>query len=189
MRTVGARHQRTRPPAATCWRRARMASISRPCTMSRCQRSWRNCATPKASGRARWQEFDPERAVWTRPGAHMKNGVEHRIPLSPRAVEILRALPRYSDFVFPGRSGGQASSAMLRRQLARMKCAVDPHGFRAAFKTWAGEQTGYPYELIEVALAHSLGALDEAYRRADMLARRRQLMEAWSEYCSRPDAV
>ena len=139
--------------------------------------------------RARWQEFDPERAVWTRPGAHMKNGVEHRIPLSPRAVEILRALPRYSDFVFPGRSGGQASSAMLRRQLARMKCAVDPHGFRAAFKTWAGEQTGYPYELVEVALAHSLGALDEAYRRADMMARRRQLMETWNEYVSRPDTA
>jgi integrase len=139
--------------------------------------------------RARWGEFDLERANWTRPPEHMKNHKEHRIPLSPRAVEIMRALPHYSDFAFPGRSGGQASDSRLRRQLRRMGIDVDVHGFRAAFKTWAGEQTAYPRELIEVALAHSLGSLDEAYRRADMMQRRRQLMEAWSEYCSKPDTA
>jgi integrase len=64
---------------------------------------------------------------------------------------------------------------------------VTAHGFRASFKTWASETTAYPRELIEVALAHAIGdATEQAYSRGDMLARRRQLMEAWAEYCSRP---
>src|SRR5262249_51369436 len=94
--------------------------------------------------RARWGEFDLERAIWARPAKHMKNNMEHRIPLPPRAVEIMRALPRYSDFAFPGRSSGQASDSMLRCHLRRMGVNVDVHGFRAAFKTWANEQTAYP---------------------------------------------
>jgi integrase len=136
---------------------------------------------------ARWSEIDLASAMWTLPGERMKSGRPHRIPLSGRAVELLAALPREGEYIFLGRAAGVRSNPHgLRRLLHRMGHSVTAHGFRAAFKTWASEQTAYPRELIEVALAHSLGALDEAYRRADMMERRRRLMEDWAEYCSRP---
>jgi integrase len=117
----------------------------------------------------------------------MKSGRPHRVPLSGRAVELFAGLPRDgSDNVFLGRSAGVRSNPHgLRRLLKRMEHGVTAHGFRASFRTWAGERTNFPRELIEVSLAHAVGdATEEAYNRGDMLARRRQLMEAWSEYCS-----
>ena len=75
---------------------------------------------------------------------------------------------------------------MMNKVMKRMGRSEVVHGFRASFKTWASEQTAYPRELIEVALAHTLGSLDEAYRRSDMMERRRRLMTDWSEYCGRP---
>ena len=135
----------------------------------------------------RWGEIDLSATMWTAPAERMKAGKAHRVPLSGRAVELLAALPREGDLVFAGRFAGVRRSTELLRTLRLMGHSVTVHGFRASFRTWAGEQTAYPRELIEVALAHSVGdETERAYARGDMLARRRLLMESWAEYCSRP---
>jgi integrase len=134
-------------------------------------------------------EIDEADAIWVIPGARMKAGKEHRVPLSPRALEILAQLPRTSEFVFPGeRSGGAMSAAALLRLPPRLGYpGITTHGFRASFKTWAEETTSFPREVIEQALAHSVGnAVEEAYRRGDLLEKRRRLMEAWANYLARP---
>jgi integrase len=139
---------------------------------------------------ARWSEVDLAEAVWTVPGERMKTGKPHRAPLPERAVELLAGLPRAGEYVFPGRfaDAPHAHDAPIKL-LRRMRYNVTAHGFRATFKTWAGERTNYPREIIEAALAHVIGdAAEQAYARGDMLARRRRLMEAWSKYCSRPTA-
>jgi integrase len=138
----------------------------------------------------RWGEVDLGAALWTVPGERMKSGRPHRVPLSHRAVELLATLPREGEFVFLGRrTGAKPHPMVLVTLLRRMGHTVTAHGFRASFKTWASERTNYPRELIEAALAHVIGdAAEQAYSRGDMLARRRQLMEAWSEFCSRPAA-
>jgi integrase len=138
---------------------------------------------------ARWDEIDLAEATWTIPGDRMKSGRPHRVPLSGRAVELLANLPREADFVFLGRrTGAQPHPMILVMLLRRMGHSVTAHGFRASFKTWAGERTNYAREVVEAALAHVIGdAAEQAYARGDMLARRRQLMESWSEYVSRPD--
>jgi len=139
----------------------------------------------------RWSEIDLASATWTIPGERMKSGRPHRVPLSGRAVELLADLPREGAFVFLGRSAGVRSNPHgLRRLLRRMGHNVTAHGFRASFRTWAGERSNFAREVVEAALAHVVGdAAEQAYIRADMLARRRQLMEAWSEYCSKPDTA
>jgi integrase len=138
---------------------------------------------------ARWSEINSAEAMWTIPGERMKGGKPHRVPLSGRAVELLAALPREGEYCFPGRrTGGKQYVNSLVLLLRRMGHAVTAHGFRATFKTWASERTNYPREIIEAALAHVIGdAAEQAYARGDMLARRRQLMESWTEYCSKPD--
>jgi integrase len=138
---------------------------------------------------ARWSEIDLAEAVWTVQGERMKGGKPHRVPLSGCAVELLAALPREAEYVFLGRrTGSKPHNMVMSTLLGRMGRAVTAHGFRATFRTWAGERTNYPREVIEAALAHVIGdAAEQAYARGDMLARRRQLMESWSEYCSRPD--
>jgi integrase len=140
----------------------------------------------------RWSEIDLASAMWTIPGERMKGGRPHRVPLSGRAVGLLAGLPRDgSDNVFLGRSAGVRSNPHgLRRLLKRMEHGVTAHGFRASFRTWAGERTNFPRELIEVSLAHAVGdETEQAYARGDMLARRRQLMESWAKYCSKPDTA
>jgi integrase len=134
----------------------------------------------------RWGELDLNTATWVVPGSRMKGGKDHRIPLSPRAVEILRQIPATGELVFPGDRGSKPWAQSLARQLRRMGHDETAHGMRSAFKSWASERTNYPHELVEVALAHTLGSLDEAYRRSDMMERRRRLMTDWSEYCGRP---
>jgi integrase len=120
----------------------------------------------------------------------MKTGRPHRVPLSKRAVELLADLPREGEYVFPGRHAGRPyAHDGLIKLCYRLGCNVTAHGFRATFKTWASERTNYPREIIEAALAHVIGdAAEQAYSRGDMLARRRQLMEAWSKYCLQPTA-
>ena len=137
-----------------------------------------------------WDEVDLAAALWTIPGERMKSGRPHRVPLSDRAVELLADLPREGEYVFLGRRNGARPHPMvLVMQLRRMGHAVTAHGFRASFKTWASERTSYPRELIEAALAHAVGdAAEQAYWRGDMLVKRRQLMDAWSDYCDRPAA-
>jgi len=136
---------------------------------------------------ARWSEIDGD--VWTIPPERMKAHREHRVPLSRRAVELLAALPRMDDYVFPvGRKAPQPRA--LLRVLERMgRDDVTTHGFRAAFRTWASERTAYSNDVIELALAHTVGnAVERAYRRGDWFEQRRRLMQDWANYCIRPSA-
>jgi integrase len=136
---------------------------------------------------ARWDEINIEEKVWTTPAVRMKAGREHRVPLSDRTVSILKELEKAktSDLVFPGRKvdrqlSGMAMEMLLRRMDAN---AYTVHGFRASFKTWATEATSFPNELSEQALAHVTGSqVERAYRRTDVLERRRGLMEDWAKF-------
>ena len=116
----------------------------------------------------------------------MKAGREHRVPLSARAVEILQEMKqkRLSELVFPGTKPGRPLSVMaLEMVLRRMKIDVTVHGFRSAFRDWAGERTHFPREIAEAALAHLVGdAVERAYRRGDALEKRRELMTAWATF-------
>jgi integrase len=133
-----------------------------------------------------WDEVNLEACVWTVPAARMKAGREHRVPLSAPAVEILRQMEhkRLSEYVFPGMRSGRPLSVMaLEMVLRRMKVDVTVHGFRSAFRDWAGERTHFPREVAEAALAHLVGdAVERAYRRGDALEKRRKLMDAWAGF-------
>jgi integrase len=135
---------------------------------------------------ARWSELDLAARLWVVPAVRMKHGREHRVPLSVRAVEILREMERdrLSEFVFPGVKHQKPRSGMaLDRVLQRMRADVTVHGFRSAFRDWAGERTNFPREVAEAALAHLVGdAVERAYRRGDALEKRRKLMDAWSNF-------
>lgn len=138
---------------------------------------------------AAWAEMDLEKAIWTIPAKRMKAGKEHRVPLSPRALAIVKALheTRISAYVFPGQKEGKPLSGMaLEMQMRRMKAdAFTVHGFRSAFRDWAGDCTSFPRDVAEQALAHRVGdATERAYRRADALEKRRKLMTAWEQYCA-----
>lgn len=108
------------------------------------------------------------------------------MPLSVRAVEILQQIEqsRLSELVFPGTKPGRPLSVMaLEMVLRRMKVDVTVHGFRSAFRYWAGERTHFPTEVAEAALAHLVGdAVERAYRRRDALEKRRELMTAWATF-------
>ncbi|MEZ5789908.1 MAG: site-specific integrase [Nitratireductor sp.] len=134
-----------------------------------------------------WDEFDLEQGIWTIPAHRMKAGREHRVPLTARALAILQQLSqtRLSDYVFPGLRPGRPLSgmamAMLMRRMKEDQYTV--HGFRSSFRDWAGEETSFPREIAEAALAHTIGdATERAYRRGDALEKRRKLMQAWDEY-------
>ncbi|NUJ81833.1 integrase arm-type DNA-binding domain-containing protein [Methylocystis sp. FS] len=136
---------------------------------------------------ARWPEIDLAEKVWTVPAARMKAGREHRVPLCDRAVDILQQLhaARTNDFVFPGRDRGKHISASALTVLKSRLGVGDAttHGFRSAFRDWAGNETHYPREICEAALAHVVGnAAEQAYRRSDALEKRRALMAAWASY-------
>jgi integrase len=109
----------------------------------------------------RWPEVDLEKKVWTVPAHRMKAGREHRVPLSERAVAILKPLPeiKTGDFVFPGqRKNRPRWHTAMNMTLRRMKAdGVTVHGFRSSFRDWAGNETHYPRDLIETALAHVIG--------------------------------
>jgi len=137
---------------------------------------------------ARWSEIDLDKKIWTLPRDRMKAGREHRVPLSERAVAILRQLAeiRTGDFVFPGqRKGRPLSNMAMEMMLRRMKAdSIKVHDFRSSFRDWAGNETSYPRDLIETALAHVIGdKAEQAYRRSDALEKRRKLMETWANYC------
>ena len=119
----------------------------------------------------------------------MKAGRHHRVPLAPRAIEIIEIMARLplEQFVFPGQRNGRPLSDMsLSAVLRRMEIPstkATQHGFRSSFKTWAIEATNFPNELSEAALAHIIGdATERAYARGDRLERRRELMEAWAKF-------
>jgi integrase len=141
----------------------------------------------------RWSEVDLDAKVWVIPANRMKAGREHRVPLSDRAVEILGMLNemRVSDFVFPGRRHQEPlSSSAMEKVLQRMGVDVTVHGFRSAFRDWAGNETHFPREMAEHALAHVIGdKAEQAYRRSDALEKRRALMEAWAQWCEPREAT
>lgn len=146
------------------------------------------CRSGEARGAA-WDEIDLKAGLWTIPKERMKADREHRVPLSAQALELLKSLPRFEpvegkpDYVFTGRSGGELSDMSLTALIRRMKVDATAHGFRSTFADWAAEQTAYPVELREMALAHTLGnKTREAYQRGDMMERRRAMMGDWATY-------
>ncbi|MFJ1291785.1 tyrosine-type recombinase/integrase [Paracoccus yeei] len=153
---------------------------------------------------AQWDEFeglDGDAPMWTIPANRMKAGKEHRVPLSPAAAAILNALPRTpeSPYVFPAPRGGMLSDMTLSAVMRRMQDAAEakgekgwldrvskrpavPHGLRSTFRDWTAEN-GVDRDLAEIALAHTVGSeVERAYRRSDMLARRRALMADWAAF-------
>jgi integrase len=138
-----------------------------------------------------WSEVDLQSAVWTVPDAHVKdekNAVRGlRVPLSARAVEILRSIPRSGDAIF-----GEADRHILRETLLKLGDwreratgrRITVHGFRSSFSTWVAETTSFTREIRETALGHDFGGdVEGAYQRGDLLAKRRRLMDAWGDYC------
>jgi integrase len=137
---------------------------------------------------ARSEEFDVDAATWTIPGSRMKSKREHRVPLSPRAVAIVRETLDQGDYVFPAsqRTKPISNMAMLTL-LDRMKVNVTVHGFRSSFRDWASERTHFDHQTCEMALAHTISnAAEAAYRRGDLFAKRRKLMDAWADYINTP---
>ena len=140
---------------------------------------------------AQWSEIDLEGKVWTVPATRIKAGREHRVPLSSRAVEILQEAVklRVGEYVFPsGDEDKPLSGEAWRRLLKRMgRTGFTLHGFRSSFRDWAGDETGFPREVAEAALAHIVGdEAERAYRRSDALEKRRKLMDAWDRYVAKP---
>jgi integrase len=163
------------------------------------------CASSSGEVRgAKWDEFDLPGASWTIPGQRMKAKKEHRVPLSDVALDLLKKLPRDNDLVFPSVTGKTLSdmtiSAVCRRINQRREQEgiapwtdeesglwIVPHGFRSTFRDWCSEQTAYPREVAEQALAHTVGsAVERAYNRSDLFEKRRHLMQEWARYCQPP---
>jgi len=141
---------------------------------------------------AKWSEIDLEKAVWTIPSERMKAGVEHRVPLSSRAVEILESITSNrnpEEYIFSGwkRNTGLSNNAFLALLKKMQRSDITPHGFRSTFRDWAAEEAHqFPNETVELALAHKVAnAVEAAYRRGDQLERRRELMSEWDKFIER----
>jgi integrase len=143
---------------------------------------------------ARWSEIDLLDKTWTVPAGRMKAGKEHRVPLAPRALAILEEMAKDrpagddgKNYLFGGAKLGKPLSNMSMLMLLRRMGRGDDltvHGFRSTFRTWAAERTSFPREVIEAALAHTIGSkVEAAYQRGDLYAKRRRLMEAWAQFC------
>jgi integrase len=141
---------------------------------------------------ARWPELDLERGLWSIPAERMKMGREHIVPLAPAAVDVIRRAEKHrlpaTDLVFPGQKPKKPMSDMTLLKILRdMNAGVTVHGFRSAFRDWAAEQTDYPGEVAEAALAHAVAnKVEAAYRRTDFLDKRRALMRDWASFCTAP---
>jgi integrase len=137
---------------------------------------------------ATWDEVDFDKKIWTVPGERMKSGRAHRVPLSEPALQVLRHQydRREGTYLFPGgREGKPLSNMAMAKTLAFMqRDAVTVHGFRSTFKDWCRDNTQFPNEVSEAALAHVVGDKTEAaYARSDMMLKRTALMDAWAVYC------
>jgi integrase len=151
---------------------------------------------------ATWDEIDLDKALWIVPAQRMKMQREHRVPLTAEAVVILKTLPRLGSnpLVFPGARGGQLSDMALSMLMKRQHTAAVaaggtgyldrvskrpavPHGLRSTFQDWVAERSDYPGEMAEVALAHRISsAVEAAYRRGDMVEKRRVMMADWAAF-------
>jgi len=144
------------------------------------------CRSGEVRG-AVWSEFNLASKVWTIPAERMKMGREHRVPMSPRVLEILEEAKKLGNgegLVFPGtKEGKQLSDMTLSKLVKELGYAVDVHGFRTSFRTWAQERTNFPREVAEAALAHVSGdAVERAYARSDVFQKRRRMMDAWANF-------
>jgi integrase len=134
-------------------------------------------------------ELDDKANAWVIPDNRMKAGREHRIPLSKEASDIIKEMEPFKkvtvDFIFPGLAKGKPiNEAALMKLLKKDHPTLTIHGFRSSFRDWCAEQTNYPREVAEAALAHTIKDKTEAaYQRGDMFEKRRKLMNAWAEYC------
>jgi integrase len=140
---------------------------------------------------ARWDEINLDDAIWAVPPGRMKARREHRIPLSPAAVSLLRKLPREpgsNPHVFVGPMAGRGLGRhALARVMKRFGRSQTVHGHRATFRSWSAAETNFPREVCERALAHVTGSQTErAYERGDLFTKRRKLMEAWARFCTSP---
>ncbi|HJO65514.1 MAG TPA: tyrosine-type recombinase/integrase [Sphingomonas sanguinis] len=137
---------------------------------------------------ATWDEINLESAVWTIPPSRMKAGREHVVPLSAAAVDVFRRAAEHrearSELVFPGQRGGKPLSDMTLTKICRdAKVEAVPHGFRSSFRDWVAEETDFDGDIAEMALAHTIeNKVEAAYRRGNLLEKRRTLMEAWAAY-------
>ena len=146
---------------------------------------------------AEWSEIDFEKALWVIPAEHTKARQEHRVPLQPKAITLLKSLPILagSNTIFPSPKGmalsDMALSQLMKGMRERGELTVEgvPHGFRSTFRDWAAEQTAYPDEIRKAASGHTVGdAVKEAYQRTDLLDKRRNLMNEWAKFLSLPNA-
>jgi len=145
--------------------------------------------------KATWSEIDLDNRVWVIASARMKSGKEHRVPLSPAALAILKDMHevRHSDYIFPGSRQGYAMGKnqpgkLMKKLMGDAEMTV--HGFRSSFRDWAAERTNFPREVAEMALAHAIpSAVEAAYRRGDLFEKRRRLMDAWAAYCAKVDTA
>lgn len=139
---------------------------------------------------ATWNEVDLEAGMWTVPADRMKMGRVHHVPLAPEAMDVFRRAEALrvpcSDLVFPGqRLKNQLSDMTLLKVMRDMETRVTVHGFRSAFRDWVAEETSYPGEVAEAALAHAIpNKVEAAYRRTDFLEKRRSLMREWAVFCT-----
>jgi integrase len=142
------------------------------------------CRTGEVIG-AQWSEIDLARDLWVIPASRMKAHVEHRVPLSRQALALLGTMPRNdgNDAVFWGARKPTISNMAMLQRLRGMRPGLTVHGFRSSFRDWAAENTTFPAEVVEMALAHTVqNQVEAAYRRGDLLDKRRELMQAWADY-------
>lgn len=140
---------------------------------------------------ARWNEINLADRIWTVPAERMKSGREHRVPLSDSAIAIMEKMlaMRIDDSVFPSSKPGSRISYLPLSLALKKACTekVTMHGFRSSFRDWVAEQTAFPTEVAELALAHQVGTkVEQAYMRSDLFDKRRQLAEAWANFCASP---
>jgi integrase len=138
---------------------------------------------------AKWSELDLANKLWTIPAERTKTSTEHRVPLSPSAINILMEVEKLkdSDFVFPGgKPRTPLSDGAFIQLLKRMdRKGITAHGFRSSFRDWVAEQTAYPRDVAEMALGHATpNKVEAAYLRTDFFDKRRRLMDDWDTYCS-----
>lgn len=139
---------------------------------------------------ATWDEIDLETATWTIPGQRMKGGREHRVPLSPQALQVLTEALDIRDatgLIFPSVTGRAMVNVTMTKLLRELGIAAVSHGFRSSFRVWCGD-TGVAREVAEAALAHVVrDQVERAYARGSMIARRRRVMKRWADYIARGD--
>jgi integrase len=132
-----------------------------------------------------WDEIDFENKRWNIPADRMKMGKPHSVPLAPRALELLKSLPKEGAFIFMGSKAGEPlGDKALLNTVQSIRPDVTTHGFRSTFRTWAGETTSFARDVLEMALAHDEnGETEKAYARVDLFAKRVPLMTAWERFC------